>query len=222
MLDPGVADHLTRQAADASQRQENLGHPACLLVPDSIRPMVARLLKRAAPRLKVLGHSEIPETHSDSHRYPDRRPRMNVKRFIGRNSREAMQKVKAAFGDDAVVLSTKPAPEGGIEILAMAADSVPAIDSYPPLSAPSLKVRPEPVTFPVSPTRWRLEGSRTSARSRLVGRGHTGQSGNSVQDDVKQLAMSTLSFQDYVRASACQAPPGCPASPYRTRDGRVA
>ena len=32
MLDPGVADHLTRQAADASQRQENLGHPACLLV----------------------------------------------------------------------------------------------------------------------------------------------------------------------------------------------
>ncbi|HEX5371205.1 MAG TPA: flagellar biosynthesis protein FlhA [Aquabacterium sp.] len=64
MLDPGVADHLTRQAADASQRQENLGHPACLLVPDVIRPTVARLLKRAAPRLKVLGHSEIPETHS--------------------------------------------------------------------------------------------------------------------------------------------------------------
>jgi flagellar biosynthesis protein FlhA len=64
MLDPGVADHLTRQAAEASQRQENLGHPACLLVPDNIRPSLARLLKRAAPRLKVLGHSEIPETHS--------------------------------------------------------------------------------------------------------------------------------------------------------------
>jgi len=55
---------------------------------------------------------------------------MNVKRFIGRNSREAMQKVKAAFGDDAVVLSTKPAAEGGIEILAMAGESVPAIDSH--------------------------------------------------------------------------------------------
>jgi len=64
MLDPGVADHLTRQAAEATQRQENMGHPACLLVPDVIRPSVARLLKRAAPRLKVLGHSEIPETHS--------------------------------------------------------------------------------------------------------------------------------------------------------------
>jgi len=64
MLDPGVADHLTRQASEATQRQENMGHPACLLVPDAIRPSVARLLKRAAPRLKVLGHSEIPETHS--------------------------------------------------------------------------------------------------------------------------------------------------------------
>jgi flagellar biosynthesis protein FlhA len=64
MLDPGVADHLTRQAAEATQRQENMGHPACLLVPDAIRPSLARLLKRAAPRLKVLGHSEIPETHS--------------------------------------------------------------------------------------------------------------------------------------------------------------
>ena len=64
MLDPGVADHLTRQAAEATQRQENMGQPACLLVPDAIRPTVARLLKRAAPRLKVLGHSEIPETHS--------------------------------------------------------------------------------------------------------------------------------------------------------------
>ena len=64
MLDPGVADHLTRQAAEATQRQENMGQPACLLVPDNIRPTVARLLKRAAPRLKVLGHSEIPETHS--------------------------------------------------------------------------------------------------------------------------------------------------------------
>ena len=95
---------------------------------------------------------------------------MNVKRFIGRNSREAMQKVKAAFGDDAVVLSTKPAAEGGIEILAMAGESVPAIDSYVS-NAPA-----------AAPTR--------SAMANLA---------SSVQDDVKQLAMSTLSFQDYVR-----------------------
>ncbi len=63
-LDPGVADTLTREAAKTAQKQEDLGQPACLLVPDAIRVPMARLLKRAAPRLKVLGHSEIPETHS--------------------------------------------------------------------------------------------------------------------------------------------------------------
>jgi len=63
-LDPGVADTLTRSAASSAQRQEDLGVPACLLVPDLIRAPMARLLKRAAPRLRVLGHSEIPETHS--------------------------------------------------------------------------------------------------------------------------------------------------------------
>jgi flagellar biosynthesis protein FlhA len=63
-LDPGVADTLTRQVADSAKRQEDLGHPACLLVPDLIRAPVARLLKRAVPRLRVLGHSEIPDSHS--------------------------------------------------------------------------------------------------------------------------------------------------------------
>jgi len=63
-LDPVVADTLSRSAAETAKKQEDLGHPACLLVPDLIRAPMARLLKRAAPRLKVLGHSEIPETHS--------------------------------------------------------------------------------------------------------------------------------------------------------------
>ena len=63
-LDPGVADTLTKSAADSARAQEDIGVPACLLVPDLIRGPMARLLKRAAPRLKVLGHSEIPDTHS--------------------------------------------------------------------------------------------------------------------------------------------------------------
>src|SRR5436305_46840 len=63
-LDPGVADTLTRRAAASAHGPEDLGVPACLLVPDMIRAPMARLLKRAAPRLRVLGHSEIPETHS--------------------------------------------------------------------------------------------------------------------------------------------------------------
>ncbi|MFO1293342.1 MAG: flagellar biosynthesis protein FlhA [Rubrivivax sp.] len=63
-LDPGIADTLTRNAADVARSAEDRGHPACLLVPDPIRAQLARLLRRAAPRLKVLAHSEIPETHS--------------------------------------------------------------------------------------------------------------------------------------------------------------
>ena len=63
-LDPNVADTLSKSAADTARRQEDLGLPACLLVPDLIRAPMARLLRRAAPRLRVLGHSEIPETHS--------------------------------------------------------------------------------------------------------------------------------------------------------------
>ena len=59
-----MADSLSRGAAENAKRQEDLGVPACLLVPDAIRAPVARLLKRASPRLKVLAHSEIPETHS--------------------------------------------------------------------------------------------------------------------------------------------------------------
>ncbi|MBU1362116.1 MAG: flagellar biosynthesis protein FlhA [Gammaproteobacteria bacterium] len=63
-LDPGVAEVLTRTAAEVAQKQEELGVPACLLVPDAIRNAIARLVRRAAPRMQVLGHSEIPETHT--------------------------------------------------------------------------------------------------------------------------------------------------------------
>jgi len=63
-LDPGLADKLTRSAAASAKHQEDLGLPACLLVPDLIRVPMARLLRRAAPRLRVLSHSEIPDTHS--------------------------------------------------------------------------------------------------------------------------------------------------------------
>ena len=63
-LDPGVAELLNRSAAEVALRQEELGVPACLLVPDSIRSAISRLVRRVAPRLQVLAHSEIPESHS--------------------------------------------------------------------------------------------------------------------------------------------------------------
>jgi flagellar biosynthesis protein FlhA len=63
-LDPGVADMFTRHAAEIALKQEESGVPACLLVPDPIRSAIARLVRRVAPRLQVLAHSEIPETHT--------------------------------------------------------------------------------------------------------------------------------------------------------------
>jgi flagellar biosynthesis protein FlhA len=63
-LDPGVADMLTRTAAETALKQEEVGVPACLLVPDQIRSAISRLVRRVAPRLQVLAHSEIPETHT--------------------------------------------------------------------------------------------------------------------------------------------------------------
>ncbi len=62
-LDPGVADMLSQSAAQVALKQEEGGVPACLRVPDNIRSAMARLLRRAAPRLQVLAHSEIPDTH---------------------------------------------------------------------------------------------------------------------------------------------------------------
>ena len=63
-LDPSVADFLATEAARICQQQEAMGQPACLLVPDRIRPQVAAMVRKAAPRLRVLAHAEIPDTHT--------------------------------------------------------------------------------------------------------------------------------------------------------------
>ncbi len=60
-VEPGFGDMIVVRTAEAAERQEGLGLPAVLLVPDRLRTQVARLMKRAIPRLKVLGHGEIPD-----------------------------------------------------------------------------------------------------------------------------------------------------------------
>jgi flagellar biosynthesis protein FlhA len=60
-LEPGLADTLGREAARLAEAQESLGQPAVLLVPGPIRPALSRLLRRAAPQLKVLAHAEVPD-----------------------------------------------------------------------------------------------------------------------------------------------------------------
>jgi flagellar biosynthesis protein FlhF len=120
---------------------------------------------------------------------------MNVKRFTGRTSREAMQKVKLAFGDEAVVLSTKPAPEGGVEIMAMGADGMAAIERLPQ------KHREEEAAAAAASPKKSLGGKLSAQVEPAAGKapGAMASLASSVQDDVRQLAMSTLSFQEYVR-----------------------
>jgi len=62
VLEPGLAELIFQQAADLADRQEQAGLPPVLLVPDRLRVPLARLLKRVAPRLRVIAHAEIPDT----------------------------------------------------------------------------------------------------------------------------------------------------------------
>jgi flagellar biosynthesis protein FlhF len=99
---------------------------------------------------------------------------MNVKRFTARNSREALRLVREALGDDAIVLSTKPAATG-VEVMAMAPESLGRLEAMAAHDA---------ARAPVDPAAVRA-GAELAA--------------SSAEEDAERLSMSTLSFQDYVR-----------------------
>ncbi|HSV70524.1 MAG TPA: flagellar biosynthesis protein FlhF [Methylibium sp.] len=105
---------------------------------------------------------------------------MNFQRYTAKTSRDAMVKVRQALGADAVVLSTKPCAEG-IEILAMAPGALAEMEreaERSPQAKPRTTARATaPAARPVPPPAPAAD----------------------VADDVEQLSMSTLSFQDYVR-----------------------
>ncbi len=151
---------------------------------------------------------------------------MNVKRFTARTAREALAQVREVLGDDAVVLSTKPAADG-VEVLAMAPDGLarieqaaaqaPAPTPTPRAAASQPTVVPAPPAPPRSMTlaeRIAARGERLDARSEprrqeriepglfsdaaAAGQADTAADGT-VARDVETLGMSTLTFQDYVR-----------------------
>jgi len=151
---------------------------------------------------------------------------MNVQRFTGRTSREAMQKMRDALGDDAVVLSTKPCVEG-IEMLAMAPGALAAVEQHaasrfgPSRSGDSrfgssrfgdsrfeepAPSRSAPLEAPRTAGRSPISGALRQAAAAFAARAqptpdaaHAPVTGADVQRDTAQLSMSTLSFQDYVR-----------------------
>jgi flagellar biosynthesis protein FlhF len=98
---------------------------------------------------------------------------MNIQRFTAPTSREALAKARLAFGDGTLILSNRPTALG-VEVVATAEDVLTALDK-----PESLTSRAQAQTPPR-----RASASRTP---------------DSVEDDVAQLSMSTLSFQDYVR-----------------------
>ncbi|RJX30846.1 MAG: flagellar biosynthesis protein FlhA [Oxalobacter sp.] len=61
-IEPGLADTLTKQTAQAARQQEQLGNTPVLLVPGPLRALLSRFLRRAIPQLKVLSHAELPDS----------------------------------------------------------------------------------------------------------------------------------------------------------------
>jgi len=61
-IEPGLADTIAAQAAQAAQQQEQMGLTPVLLVPSQLRALLARFLRRAVPQLKVLSHAELPDS----------------------------------------------------------------------------------------------------------------------------------------------------------------
>ncbi len=114
---------------------------------------------------------------------------MNIQRFHAATSREALGKARAAFGEGTLILSNRPTATG-VEVVATAEDALNQLAEPAPASAApasSLKQRAAAeIDRPLAGTATRPRTAQAAER-------------NPVHEDTEQLAMSTLSFQDYVR-----------------------
>lgn len=125
---------------------------------------------------------------------------MNIQRFIASTSREALDKARAAFGDNTLILSNRPTANG-VEVMATAEDALGKLDqgnqTSPGLMAAIQAREAEetraPKQAPKAPMRM------DALLQAMPGSGLKASPRQSVAEDTEQLAMSTLSFQDYVR-----------------------
>jgi flagellar biosynthesis protein FlhA len=60
-VEPGLADRLQKNVADAARRQEAAGEPAVLLVSPQLRPWLSRFVRHVAQNLHVLAYNEVPD-----------------------------------------------------------------------------------------------------------------------------------------------------------------
>lgn len=110
---------------------------------------------------------------------------MNIQRFTASTSRQALAKARMAFGDETLILANRSTDEG-VEVLATG-ESTLALEQrrLVPQARPasfSNRVRDQ---FPEELRREPGDNDRDAQEQ--------------VEDDAARLAMSTLSFQDYVR-----------------------
>ena len=129
---------------------------------------------------------------------------MNIQRFTAPTAREALAKARMAFGEGTLILSNRPT-SAGIEVVATGEETLAALD------------RNELA---------RQGKGQASAQPRNPAFAQPSVDPDSqVLDDTTQLAMSTLSFQDYVRERMLrrrsEALSGQPSLEERTQQPRM-
>lgn len=106
---------------------------------------------------------------------------MNIQRFTAPTSREALAKARAVFGEGTLILSNR-STASGVEVMATSEDGLNKLDQN---SRPSSRLQAAIQAREADVTR-APKAMKVSPQQ-------------SVAEDTEQLAMSTLSFQDYVR-----------------------
>ena len=135
---------------------------------------------------------------------------MNIKRFHAPTAREALAKARMAFGDGTLILSNRPT-DNGVEVVATAEDSLDSLQTAPQV-APQLAQHsasntsnahhggmPSQRSQPSLQERADDLAASTLRRNAEVGAARSALPNANPAQDAEQLAMSTLSFQDYVR-----------------------
>jgi flagellar biosynthesis protein FlhF len=117
---------------------------------------------------------------------------MNIQRFLGPTSREAMAKARAAFGDSAVILSSR-ATAGGFEVVATTEENLSALPAT--ATASQQAAQPKARTAQAALPRPDAESVRSLPKAPAP----RSLEKTTVERDTETMAMSTLSFQDYVR-----------------------
>ena len=103
---------------------------------------------------------------------------MNIQRFTAPTAREALAQARMTFGEGTLILSNRPTA-AGIEVVATGEDTLATLDR----NELARQGKRQPSAQPQTPS---FAQPQVDPNSQVV-------------DDTTQLAMSTLSFQDYVR-----------------------